>query len=80
MNLPGGRHRKGHRPAPPGKVVYGAVFREGEHELERSNRVLASSRLAAGVQAEFFLSEEKPGRHNPLSERYYVSCHSRKSA
>lgn len=46
------------RTSPPGEVVYGAVFREGQHELERSNRALAWSGLAAGLSMGFsFVAE-----------------------
>jgi hypothetical protein len=41
------------RTSPPREIVYGAVYREGEYELERSNRALAWSALAAGAHAEF---------------------------
>jgi formate/nitrite transporter FocA (FNT family) len=46
------------RTAPPGEIVYGAVYREGEHELERSNSALAWSGLAAGLSMGFsFVAE-----------------------
>jgi formate/nitrite transporter FocA (FNT family) len=46
------------RTAPPGKVVYEAIYREGEHELDRTNRSLAWSGLAAGLSMGFsFLME-----------------------
>ncbi|HEX3718470.1 MAG TPA: formate/nitrite transporter family protein [Verrucomicrobiae bacterium] len=46
------------RTSPPGEVVYGAVYREGEHELQRSNRALAWSGLAAGLSMGFsFVAE-----------------------
>ncbi|HEY3861853.1 MAG TPA: formate/nitrite transporter family protein [Verrucomicrobiae bacterium] len=46
------------RTAPPGEIVYGAVYREGEHELNRSSHALALSGLAAGLSMGFsFISE-----------------------
>src|SRR3954469_20576181 len=46
------------RTAPPGRVVYEAIYREGEHELERNSRALAWSGLAAGLSMGFsFLME-----------------------
>jgi hypothetical protein len=36
------------RTAPPGEVIYEAVYAEGEHELERNSLELAFSGLAAG--------------------------------
>jgi formate/nitrite transporter FocA (FNT family) len=46
------------RTAPPGKVIYEAIYREGEHELERTNCALAWSGLAAGLSMGFsFLAE-----------------------
>jgi len=46
------------RKSPPGEIVYEAVFREGEHELERSNSALAWSGLAAGLSMGFsFVAE-----------------------
>jgi formate/nitrite transporter FocA (FNT family) len=46
------------RTAPRGKVIYEAIYREGEHELERANRALAWSGLAAGLSMGFsFLAE-----------------------
>jgi formate-nitrite transporter family protein len=46
------------RTAPTGEVVYHAVYREGEHELERGTAELALSGLAAGLSMGF----------SPLSE------------
>jgi formate/nitrite transporter FocA (FNT family) len=46
------------RTAPHGKIVYEAIYREGEHELDRTNRSLAWSGLAAGLSMGFsFLME-----------------------
>jgi formate/nitrite transporter FocA (FNT family) len=46
------------RTSPPGRVVYEAIYREGQHELERSNQALAWSGLAAGLSMGFsFLAE-----------------------
>jgi formate/nitrite transporter FocA (FNT family) len=46
------------RTSPPGEVVYGAVYREGEHELERDSGSLAWSGLAAGLSMGFsFVAE-----------------------
>jgi formate-nitrite transporter family protein len=54
------------RTSPPGEVVYGAVFREGEHELERSNGALAWSGLAAGLSMGFsFVAEGLLQSHLP---------------
>jgi len=45
--------------APPGEVIYRAVYAEGEHELERNSLELAFSGLdAVGAYAEFFEAEE----------------------
>ncbi|HSU57365.1 MAG TPA: formate/nitrite transporter family protein [Candidatus Dormibacteraeota bacterium] len=41
------------RTAPPGHVVYHAIHREGEHELQRSSWGLAWSGLAAGLSLGF---------------------------
>ena len=41
------------RSAPGGHVVYGAIEKEGEKELERSNSALAWSGLAAGLSMGF---------------------------
>ena len=47
------------RTAPPGEVIYEAVYAEGEHELERNSLDLAFSGLdAVGAHAEFFEAEE----------------------
>jgi formate/nitrite transporter FocA (FNT family) len=67
MSLPRSRSLRGEqaqekeieqRTSPPGEVVYGAVYREGEHELQRSNQALAWSGLAAGLSMGFsFVAE-----------------------
>jgi formate-nitrite transporter family protein len=61
------------RTAPPGKVVYEAIYREGEHELERTNSALAWSGLAAGLSMGFSFMLEgylreflPPARWQPL--------------
>jgi formate/nitrite transporter FocA (FNT family) len=41
------------RTAPPGEVVYEAIYAEGEHELHRGNAELALSGLAAGLSMGF---------------------------
>ena len=46
------------RTAPPGEVVYHAIYREGEHELERNVAPLALSGLAAGLSMGFSLVAE----------------------
>lgn len=54
------------RTSPPGEVVYGAVYREGEHELERDNKALAWSGLAAGLSMGFsFVTEALLRAHLP---------------
>jgi len=54
------------RTAPPGEVVYEAIYREGEHELERDNRSLAWSGLAAGLSMGFsFVTEALLRAHLP---------------
>ena len=54
------------RAAPPGEVVYEAIFREGEHELDRRNNALAWSGLAAGLSMGFSLvAEALLRRHLP---------------
>jgi formate/nitrite transporter FocA (FNT family) len=46
------------RIAPPGEVVYEAIYREGEHELRRPASALALSGLSAGLSMGFsFLAE-----------------------
>ena len=46
------------RSSPPGKVVYEAIYHEGEHEIGRTARSLAWSGLAAGLSMGFsFLME-----------------------
>lgn len=46
------------RTAPRGRIVYEAIYREGEHELERGTSALAWSGLAAGLSIGFsFLME-----------------------
>jgi formate/nitrite transporter FocA (FNT family) len=54
------------RTSPPGEIVYEAVYREGEHELERDNRSLAWSGLTAGLSMGFsFVTEALLRAHLP---------------
>lgn len=54
------------RVSPPGEVVYEAIYREGEHELERPSRALAWSGLAAGLSMGFsFVAEALLREHLP---------------
>ncbi len=54
------------RTAPPGDVVYQAIYDEGEHELTRSTGALALSGLAAGLSMGFsFVSEALLHLHLP---------------
>lgn len=54
------------RIAPPGEVVYRAILREGEHELERKSIALAWSGLAAGLSMGFsFVAEGLLRAHLP---------------
>lgn len=46
------------RTAPPGEVVYEAVYAEGEHELRRNTAELALSGLAAGLSMGFSMVGE----------------------
>lgn len=46
------------RTAPPGEVVYEAVYAEGKHELERNTFELALSGLAAGLSMGFSMVGE----------------------
>jgi formate-nitrite transporter family protein len=46
------------RTAPPGQVVYEAVYAEGEHELHRGSAELALSGLAAGLSMGFSMVGE----------------------
>lgn len=46
------------RTAPAGEIVYQAIYREGEHELERGSRELMWSGLAAGLSMGFSLVTE----------------------
>jgi formate/nitrite transporter FocA (FNT family) len=46
------------RTAPPGDVIYQAIYDEGEHELQRSSNALALSGLAAGLSMGFSLVSE----------------------
>jgi formate/nitrite transporter FocA (FNT family) len=46
------------RTAPPGNVVYQAIYREGQHELERKSAALALSGLAAGLSMGISLMAE----------------------
>lgn len=54
------------RTAPPGNVVYEAIYREGEHELERGTTALGLSGLAAGLSmGTSFLAESILRTHLP---------------
>lgn len=56
------------RTAPAGEVVYHAVYREGEHELQRGTAELAFSGLAAGLSMGFsLLSESLLQAHLPAT-------------
>lgn len=56
------------RTAPAGEVVYHAVYREGEHELQRGIVELAFSGLAAGLSMGFsLLSESLLQAHLPAA-------------
>jgi formate/nitrite transporter FocA (FNT family) len=46
------------RTAPPGQVVYEAIYAEGEHELKRNNLQLALSGAAAGLSMRFSMLTE----------------------
>ncbi|HEY3659882.1 MAG TPA: formate/nitrite transporter family protein [Candidatus Udaeobacter sp.] len=46
------------RTAPPGEVIYEAVYAEGEHELDRNSLELAFSGLAAGLSMGFSMMTE----------------------
>jgi len=46
-------HEVTKRTAPPGQIVYEAIYREGEHELKRNTGELALSGLAAGLSMGF---------------------------
>jgi len=46
------------RTAPPGEIVYEAIYAEGEHELERNSAELALSGLAAGLSMGFSMLTE----------------------
>lgn len=46
------------RTAPAGEIVYHAIYREGEHELERGSRELMWSGIAAGLSMGFSLVTE----------------------
>lgn len=61
------------RTAPPGEVIYEAVYAEGEHELERKNLELGLSGLAAGLSMGFSMVGESmlrvhlpPAQWSPL--------------
>ena len=57
------------RSAPPGTVVYEAILKEGETELERRSSSLAWSGLAAGLSMGFsFLAEGILHHHLPDTE------------
>lgn len=59
-------HEAEKRRAPPGAVVYRAIYREGEEELERRSEALAWSGLAAGMSMGFsFLTEALLHAHLP---------------
>ena len=51
------------RTAPPGEVIYRAIYAEGEHELHRSTGELAVSGLAAGSSMGFSMVGEALLRH-----------------
>ena len=54
------------RTSPPGEVVYGAVYKEGKHELNRGSRALALSGFAAGMSMGFsFITEGLLRAHLP---------------
>lgn len=56
------------RKAPPGEVVYEAIYREGAHELGRGSRALAWSGLSAGLSMGFsFVAEALLRRYLPES-------------
>jgi formate-nitrite transporter family protein len=56
------------RTAPPGEVIYEAVYAEGEHELERNTLELALSGLAAGLSMGFsMVGEALLGVHLPAT-------------
>jgi formate/nitrite transporter FocA (FNT family) len=46
------------RTAPPGEIIYEAVYSEGEHELERNSLELGLSGLAAGLSMGFSMVGE----------------------
>src|SRR4051812_30281350 len=46
------------RTAPAGEIVYHAVYREGQHELQRKSWALMFSALAAGLSMGFSLLTE----------------------
>jgi len=52
------------RTAPPGEVIYEAVYAEGEHELERNSLELAFSGLAAGLSMGFSMVTEGILQHH----------------
>ena len=56
------------RTAPPGDVIYQAIYDEGEHELKRCSSALALSGLAAGLSMGFsFIAEALLSAHLPDS-------------
>jgi formate/nitrite transporter FocA (FNT family) len=56
------------RSAPTGSVVYAAIYREGESELERGTAALAWSGLAAGLSMGFsFITEAVLHTHTPAT-------------
>ncbi len=54
------------RVSPPGEIVYEAIYREGQHELDRPSLALAWSGLAAGLSMGFsFVAEALLRSHLP---------------
>ena len=59
-------HEIAERTAPPGDIIYQAIYDEGEHELTRSSSALGLSGLAAGLSMGFsFVSEALLQSHLP---------------
>ncbi len=58
------------RTAPPGEIVYEAIYAEGEHELQRNNSELALSGLAAGLSMGFSMMGEALLRAHLPDERW----------
>ena len=67
VELDRGEHREAvRRSAPSTLIVYEAIRREGEHELQRPNAALAWSGLAAGLSMGFsFVAEALLHAHLP---------------